>query len=94
MGIDAAAAKEWVEDQTNVIDDQQVEILPDNQPVWALFSAACNQWRHVGMGGVSGLDIVAVNIVAEAMNMTLDEDMLARLRIIECEVVSKMRERR
>ena len=71
-----------------------VELLPPNRPVWRVFAAACTQWRFAGMGGLAGLDFGGVKIAADALGIELDEDLLARLRIIEGEAIRQMKAKR
>ena len=46
------------------------------------------------MGGLAGLDFGGVKIAADALGIELDEDLLARLRIIEGEAIRQMTAKR
>lgn len=61
-----------------------VEVMPENWGAMRIFLAMDTQWRRAGMAGVAtGLDYAALPVVAAALALALDADLLARLRIAE-----------
>lgn len=70
---------------------QVCELLPENWPAMRLFLAMDTQWRRAGMTGVpTGLDYAAIPAVAGMLGLPADEDLLARLRVLEAEAVKAM----
>ena len=68
-----------------------VEVMPENWGAMRIFLAMDTQWRRAGMAGVaSGLDYAVLPVVAAALALTLDADLLARLRILEGAALTAM----
>lgn len=67
---------------------QRVELWAQHNAVVKLFSACLSQLRLTGMGGIIGLDYVAVNLVARWLGITMDSFTLSQLQIMEAEMVS------
>ncbi len=67
---------------------QQVELWAQHNTVVKLFSACLSQLRTTGMGGIIGLDYVAVNLVARWLGIVMDSLALSQLQIMEAEMVS------
>ena len=69
-------------------------IIPENWPVVRVWCAAATQWRVAGMSGTPiGLDYAGVAVAARALDVALDEDVLAGLRTMESEAVRLLAER-
>jgi hypothetical protein len=65
-----------------------------NREAFELFTASLTQLR-VGMGGVVGLDYVAVEVVAKSLNISLSESVFSKIRIMEntyLDVISKIKD--
>ena len=76
-------------------DEASLEILPENWPTVSVFVAMSTQWRRAGMTGVPvGLDYAALPAVCGALAVTLDGELLQRLRLIEAAALGAMAERR
>jgi hypothetical protein len=74
---------------------EDVEVLPDNWPAVRLFCAMGTQWRRAGMSGTAtGFDYGALPIVAGALGLGLDEDLLGRLQVMEGEALKLMAAKR
>lgn len=67
------------------------DLLPENAPAWGLWAAVQTQWR-VGMAGAIGLDYPAVWLVAGTMGVEMHEANLGRIRALEREALTRMRE--
>lgn len=53
------------------------------------------QWRRAGLSGVAtGLDYAALPAVCAATGITLDDDLLGRVQVIERSAVTAMLEKR
>lgn len=73
---------------------EDFQVLPENWPALRLFLAMQTQWRAAAMGGLIGLDYGVLDGVARLSGIVLDEDVFARLRILEMaalEVVNRPR---
>lgn len=46
-----------------------VEVWPENWPVWRLFQEMCTQWRSAGMGRIVGLDYGPIFTRLERMKL-------------------------
>lgn len=63
---------------------EMVEVMPENWGAMRIFLAMQTQWRRAGLSGIAcGLDYAALPVVAGALAVALDADLLARLRIAE-----------
>lgn len=68
-------------------EDEIIDILPENQPIFELFQEMSTQWR-VGFNGITGLDY---NVLFELMRWRKIEDKastLQHLRIMENAVLN------
>ncbi|MEW6263384.1 MAG: DUF1799 domain-containing protein [Thermodesulfobacteriota bacterium] len=59
------------------------ELKEDNEEAWELWLFCQAQWRLGPLGGLIGLDLVAVKVAAEALDITLDRMMLRKLILLE-----------
>ena len=76
-------------------DDDDFGVWPDNWEAVQLFSGLSTQWRHAGMAGVAvGLDYTAVRAVfdMQAIKRKHWPELLDRIRVLEAEALSVMRE--
>lgn len=70
---------------------EMVEVMPENWGAMRIFLAMDTQWRRAGMAGVAtGLDYAVLPVVAAALALALDADLLARLRILEGAALTAM----
>lgn len=60
------------------------ELYQANLPAFNLFMACWTQFRH-GFNGPTGLDYNTIKIAAQAMNITLDDDVFTKVRVLENE---------
>jgi hypothetical protein len=68
-----------------------VLVWPEHWEAVRVFLAMTTQWRRVGMDAVAvGLDYAALPAVCQALGVTLDEDRLGVLRVLEAEAVAAM----
>ncbi len=73
----------------SVTKPRRVRVFAENWPTLMLFVAMATQWRRAGMAGMpAGLDYAALPVVAAALGMTLDAELLARLRAMEDAYIS------
>ena len=69
------------------------EVWPENWDAMRVFLGMETQWRRAGMAGACvGLDYAVLPIVAGALAIAVDEDLLARLRVMEGAAVKAMAE--
>lgn len=72
-----------------------VEIMPENWDAMRLFVGMETQWRRAGMTGIAtGLDYGALPVVAGALGLAVQEDLMGRLRLIENAALAALLERR
>lgn len=67
-----------------------VEVWPDNMPAINLFNSIATQWRHGGMGGITGLDYNVLFHRMDRMNLS-DRDyewLFDDIRVIESEALT------
>lgn len=68
-------------------------VFPANWAALRVFLSLATQWRRAGMEGVrTGLDYRALPVVAGALGIPADADLLARLRVLEGEALRVMGE--
>jgi hypothetical protein len=75
--------------------DQDVDVWPDNWPVFCLFNALSTQWR-TGACGATGLDYTSIRDVASYLGFkkkTIPEK-FHDLRVMEAEALAVMAEAR
>jgi hypothetical protein len=75
------------------IEDDDVEIWPDNWPVFRLFNALGTQWR-VGPGGETGLDYTSIRDVASYIGIKKRQipELFPDLQVMEAEALAVMAE--
>jgi hypothetical protein len=73
--------------------DDEVEIWPDNWPVFRLFNALGTQWR-TGAGGATGLDYAVVREVASLIGIKKRQipELFPDLQVMEAEALAVMAE--
>jgi len=73
--------------------DEDVEIWPDNWPVFRLFNALGTQWR-TGAGGATGLDYSVVREVATLIGIKKRQipELFPDLQVMEAEALAVMAE--
>jgi hypothetical protein len=73
----------------------EIEIWPENQPVWLLFCFLQSQWR-VGPNGLVGLDYNILYRKLDRMNLSPDEYARweADIQIMEFAALDQMQENR
>ncbi len=65
--------------------------MPENWGAMRIFLAMDTQWRRAGMAGIAtGLDYAVLSVVAGALAIGLDADLLARLRVLEGAALTAM----
>lgn len=67
-------------------------MLPANQTIWTLFEHSQTQLIY-SFGGVAGIQYLAVQWVADKLNITLDANLFMKLRIIENEMLTLVNEK-
>ncbi len=68
--------------------------MPENWDAFRVFSAASTQWRRAGMTGVpTGLEYAALPAICGALDVLLDEVLLARLSVMEGAALQAMMEK-
>jgi hypothetical protein len=71
---------------------EAIGVFPANWAALRVFLNLATQWRHAGADGVPvGLEYAAVPVVAQALDVPADGDLLARLRVLEGEALRVMR---
>ena len=65
------------------------KLLKENRDAWELFEASCSQLR-VSFSGPIGLDYVAMKVVADAMDIKLDEMLMRKIKALELNLVNQM----
>jgi hypothetical protein len=71
-----------------------VEVMPENWGAVRVFVAMGTQWRRAGTAGLPvGLDYAALPPVAGALDVVVDADLLARLRLMETTASAALAER-
>ncbi len=75
------------------IEEDDVEIWPDNWPVFRLFNALGTQWR-TGPGGATGLDYSVVREVAILIGIKKRQipELFPDLQVMEAEALAVMAE--
>jgi hypothetical protein len=70
-------------------------IWPENWAAVRAMAAMATQWRRAGMAGIEvGLDYAVLPVVCAALALTLDEDLLGRIRVMEAAALSALAEAR
>lgn len=67
---------------------QTIELWKQHETVVDLFSRCFSQLRVGAMGGVMGLDYVAVEQVAKWLGIRFDRNLLVHLQAMESEMIS------
>ena len=63
---------------------EDFQVMPENWAAVRVFLGMATQWRRAGMSGVpTGLDYAALPVVAGALAVAADADLLFRLQILE-----------
>lgn len=70
-----------------------VELWPEHEAGFYLFSALQTQWR-VGMCGPTGLDYAAMPVTAQGMQIDLTPDVFEQVRVMEAEALRLFAEKR
>jgi hypothetical protein len=75
------------------IEEDDVEIWPDNWPVFRLFNALGTQWR-TGAGGATGLDYTSIRDVASYIGIKKRRipELFPDLQVMEAEALAVMAE--
>ncbi|WP_454863367.1 DUF1799 domain-containing protein [Pseudomonas hormoni] len=75
------------------IEEDDVEVWPDNWPVFRLFNALGTQWR-TGPGGATGLDYSVVREVAILIGIKKRQipELFPDLQVMEAEALAVMAE--
>ena len=75
------------------IEEDDVEIWPDNWPVFRLFNALGTQWR-TGAGGATGLDYTPIRDVASYIGIKKRQipELFPDLQVMEAEALAVMAE--
>lgn len=75
------------------IEEDDVEIWPDNWPVFRLFNALGTQWR-TGAGGATGLDYSVIREVAALIGIKKRQipELFPDLQVMEAEALAVMAE--
>lgn len=73
--------------------DEDVEVWPDNWPVFRLFNALSTQWR-TGAGGATGLDYSVIREVASLIGINKRRilELFPDLQVMEAEALAVMAE--
>jgi hypothetical protein len=82
LGIDSAVFAPVKEE------DRDLEIWPENWEAVEVFVAMATQWRHSSLGGVVGLDYVALNTVMGILAVRDVKDVFYCVRIMESEALT------
>jgi len=95
LGADAATRAAWAERAAA----QRIEIEPENVSAVRLFLGLSTQWRTMAITGGStvmivrtSLDYASLGVVAGALGITLDDEVLAGVRLMEAEALEAMTE--
>lgn len=74
---------------------ETVEVWPENQPSYVLFSQLQTQWRTGGMGGATGLDYNTLFHKMDRMRLESDEyeDLEDDIRTMEFAALAAMSEK-
>jgi hypothetical protein len=74
--------------------DEEVEVWPDNWPVFRLFNALGTQWR-TGAAGATGLDYSVVREVATLIGIKKRQipELFPDLQVMEAEALAVMAEK-
>jgi len=74
-------------------EEDDVEIWPDNWPVFRLFNALGTQWR-TGAGGATGLDYSVIREVANLIGIKKRQipELFPDLQVMEAEALAVMAE--
>lgn len=65
-----------------------VEVWPENEDAFHVFSSAMTQWR-IGMGGPTGLDYAALPVIMDFAGITQDRsEIFTAIRIMESEALN------
>lgn len=67
---------------------QTVHVWAQHQTALRLFSRSLSQLRTTAMGGIVGLDYMAVDRVANWMGITMDSVLLGQIQWMESELVA------
>lgn len=95
MGDDLSALGIRVADGIAPSDEEvDVPVLPENWEALELFLACATQWRHVPMGGVTGLDYTALYSVMAMHQVAATEqrERLAQVQRIERGALQAMKD--
>ena len=66
-----------------------VELWPENQTAFDVFSAMLTQWR-VGMAGATGLDYAALPAVLSLLDLRPERELFDSIRIMESAALQVM----
>ncbi len=72
------------------LEDNAIEVHQMYQPAVELFMACQTQWR-TGMAGATGLDYVAVGLVAKTLGIKLSKKVFSWLQLMELEAMNQMK---
>lgn len=75
-------------------DDGEMPILPENWDAVGVFCACATQWEHYPDGTFKGLRYPSVESVMRMTDVDGQADCLARVRVMEAEVVKASRDRK
>ena len=93
LGLDPAQSSVLAAGLAPPAPPEMIEVWPENWDAMRVFLGMETQWRRAGMAGVAvGLDYAALPVVTGALGVALDEDLLARLRILEGAAVKALAE--
>lgn len=75
------------------IEDECLDVLPDNWQTFRLFNALSTQWR-TGPGGVTGLDYTVIREVASLIGIKKRQipELFPDLQVMEAEALAVMAE--
>jgi len=94
--LDAWNAPDEVREQylTGAIEVEPFKVLKSNWKALTLFLASSTQWRTAGMAGAYiGLDYTAMNIVAKAIGVKINRNVLWGISIVEAEAISSINDK-
>ena len=90
MGVPEEEARAFVQDSAESDELEDFDVFPENWDTVILFHRLQTQWRVAGMGGLIGLDYVAVESVMRICKVKNREQTFDRLRVMEAAALEAM----
>lgn len=70
------------------VGDEDFGVWPENWDAVRVFTACATQWR-ISAGHRTGLDYAALYAVIQMLGITANEDLLARIQVLEAEALKE-----